>query len=134
MTTDGPVTMLLTLRAKPGKSRELEDLVRRHGRALREAGLVTDLPIRVWRGFDERHPDRAGERAEPAGEPHFVELVQWRDAEASAMAHWDAAVMRIWTPMEQVLASLQRTIVSPLDARDDAMPGAGGDAAAAHDS
>lgn len=101
-----PVMVLVTYKPKPGKEAELEALVRRHGPTMRATGLLGPEGVRTWRVVP-----RAGE-----GEgAYFVELMQWRDAEASGLAHQTPEVMAVWEPMEAALEELIIAPLAPLD-------------------
>ena len=60
---------------------------RRHWPTLREVGLASEKPARWFRGNA-----RDGRR-------RFVELFEWKDGEASGVAHQSPRVMSIWEPM-----------------------------------
>jgi quinol monooxygenase YgiN len=106
-----PVTVLVTYKPKPGKEQELEELVRRHGPMMRATGLLGPDGVRSWRATSKRGH---GEGV------YFVELMQWRDGEASGIAHQTPEVMSVWEPMEALLEEL---IIAPLEALGEALPG-----------
>lgn len=85
-----PVNRLVIYRPKAGKLGELEAIVRRHGAVLRKAGLITDDPVRVYRGTDLRKPD---------AEQFLVESFHWRDGSAADIAHQTPEVMAVWETM-----------------------------------
>jgi len=99
-----PVTMQVTYFPKKGKEKPLRALIAKHGKTLRETGLITDEPVRVWRALDKR-----GHGTESA---YFVEMFQWRDEEASGIAHQTPAVMAVWEPMDAVM---ERMTLAKLD-------------------
>lgn len=98
MPKNDPVTMLVTYRPKKGKERELLALVEKHWPALNKVGLVTPERARIWRSTDIR-----------SGEVAFVELFQWKDEQASTVAHQTPEVMAIWEPMGPILEELKLT-------------------------
>jgi hypothetical protein len=79
--------------------------VEAHWPALDELGLVTKMPVQVWRATDKS-----------SGEVSFVEMFQWRDAEAPQVAHETPEVMAIWEPMVTVLEELKLQIIEPIRA------------------
>lgn len=87
MTSTGPDTVICTFRVIEGKEEEFIALLKLHWPALREVGLVTETPSQVFRG------------REPSGKSYFVEIFEWRDAEAVRTAHELPAVMAVWEPM-----------------------------------
>jgi quinol monooxygenase YgiN len=101
-----PVTVLVTYRPKPGMEEALADLVRRHAPALRSTGLLGPAGARAWRATDKRGH---------GGGSYFVELMQWRDEEASGLAHQTPEVMAVWEPMDAALEQLQITTLEPLE-------------------
>ena len=84
-----PVNRLVIYRPKPGKLAELEAIVKQHGSVLRKVGLITDDPVRVYRGTDLRKPDGA----------FLVESFHWRDGSAADLAHQTPEVMAVWETM-----------------------------------
>jgi hypothetical protein len=77
-------------RPKPGSLAQLEAIVTRHGPVLRQVGLITDDPVRVYRATDLRKPD---------GEPFLIEEFVWRDGAAADIAHQSPEVMAVWETM-----------------------------------
>lgn len=90
-----PVSNIVTYVPKPGCEAELLALVKKHEPALREVGLVTAEPFKVWRAFDIRKHRVA-----------FIEYFQWKNGEASDIAHQTPEVMAVWEPMGPVLEEL----------------------------
>lgn len=97
-----PVSNIVTYVPKPGKEAELLALVKKHEPALRQVGLVTDEPFRVWKAVDVRKERVA-----------FVEYFQWKDGNASDVAHQTPEVMAVWEPMGPVLEELTIYEVEP---------------------
>ncbi|HUL60293.1 MAG TPA: hypothetical protein VLU43_13505 [Anaeromyxobacteraceae bacterium] len=89
-----PVPMLVVYRPRRGKERALHALLRRHGKALRAAGLAGDEPFRLLHCRGKR------------GGVFFVETFAWADATASDRAHEDPAVLAVWSPMEDLLEGM----------------------------
>ncbi|HEY1956525.1 MAG TPA: hypothetical protein VGH28_12965 [Polyangiaceae bacterium] len=90
-----PVPTLVIYHPKKGKAAELRALVKKHEPALRSVGLVTSDPFRVWQAHDKRKDADC-----------FVELMTWRDAEASNLAHQTPEVMAVWETMGPVLEDM----------------------------
>ena len=89
-----PETVICTYKVKPGKAAAFEDLLRKHWPTLRENGLVTSTPPRIFRGMPSSKPgDRHG------AENVYVEIFEWNDAKASGLAHQSPKVMAVWEPM-----------------------------------
>ena len=84
---------MCTYRVKPGKEEEFESLLERHWTVLREAGLATDEPSAVYRGYPEEQ-NELGEKG-----PFFVELITWKSPSGPERAHELPAVAAIWEPM-----------------------------------
>ena len=103
MASSSPVTMLVTYRPKKGKEKELQALVEKHAPALRKVGLITGEPVKVWKATDKR-----------SGSVYFVESFQWRDGEASTVAHQTPEVMAVWEPMGPILEKMELAMIEPL--------------------
>jgi quinol monooxygenase YgiN len=103
MTTTNPVPTLVIYRPKKGKEQELLALVKKHAPALRSVGLITDEPVRAFRAHDKR-----------ADATCFVEMMSWRDGEASALAHQTPEVMAVWEPMGPLLEGMQILQLEPV--------------------
>lgn len=101
-----PVSMLVTYIPKEGAEQQLQALVEKHGATLRKLGLITAEPVRLWKASDKR---RHGESSH-----YFVELFQWRDEEASSLAHQLPEVMAIWEPMGPILQDMKLTRLETL--------------------
>lgn len=67
---------------------EFLGLVAKHGPALRQLGLVTDEPTRVYVG-SEKHIDG----------PLVIEVFQWAGPDAAARAHTHPEVSEVWEAM-----------------------------------
>src|SRR5262245_49872148 len=98
----GPVTMHVTYRAKKGHEAALLALVTQHWPTLRRPGPATTEPARVWRAVDRN------------GNTSFVEIFQWRDAEASNVAHQTPEVMAVWEPMGNVMEGMELAQIEPV--------------------
>jgi hypothetical protein len=101
-----PVNRLVIYRAKPGKLADLETIVKRHGSVLRTAGLITDDPVRIYRGTELRKPEAGA---------FLVEHFRWRDGAASDIAHQTPEVMAVWETMGAHLESMTLTTLEPID-------------------
>jgi hypothetical protein len=98
-----PVTNIVTYVPKKGKEAELLALVKKHEPALRKTGLVTAEPFRVWKALDIRKERTA-----------YIEYFQWKDGNASNVAHQTPEVMSVWEPMGPVLEELTICEVEPV--------------------
>ena len=81
------VTVICTYRVKRGKEKDFEALLKSHVPTLREHGLATDAPSRVYLG------------KEGADAPFYVEIFEWKDEAAKDTAHELPEVLAVWEPM-----------------------------------
>ena len=100
-----PVNRLVIYRPKAGKLAELEAIVKRHGPVLRSLGLITEEPVRVYRGTDLRKPDDGG---------FLVEHFHWRDGSSSDTAHQTPEVMAVWETMGPHLDDMTLITLEPI--------------------
>ena len=98
-----PVTNIVTYVPKQGKEAELLELVKKHEPALRQVGLVTSEPFKLWKAYDIRKQRQL-----------FIEQFVWKDGESSDVAHQTPEVMAVWEPMGPVLEELTICEVEPL--------------------
>lgn len=98
-----PVTVLCTYRPKKGREKEFHALLRRHWPALKRAGLVSKEPPLIWRASDKW-----------SRRVFFVEIFQWKDRQASVIAHQTPGVMAVWNPMDALLEKRELAVISPL--------------------
>ena len=82
-----PVTVICTYRVKPGEEEAFVGLLERHWPTLRECGLVTDEPARVFRGQEQ------------GGATTFNEIFAWKDERSPTTAHETPQIMAVWEPM-----------------------------------
>ncbi|MBI1853438.1 MAG: hypothetical protein HYR85_24125 [Planctomycetes bacterium] len=106
MSKSKPVTMLVTYRPKMGKDKQLLALVKKHWGILDRVGLVTKERAKIWKATDKR-----------SGGVSFVEMFQWKNGEASGIAHQTPEVMAMWEPMGLVLEELQLSMIEPIAPR-----------------
>jgi quinol monooxygenase YgiN len=92
---DAPVTNIVTYVPKAGKEAELLALVKKHEPALRQVGLVTAEPFKVYKAYDIRKKRMT-----------FVEYFQWKDGQSADVAHQTPEVMAVWEPMGPILEEL----------------------------
>ncbi len=71
-------------RPKPGKERQLRQVLKDHLPILRKEGLVTDRPPYLMR----------------SGDGTFVEVFEWKSAAAIEAAHENPEVRKMWTRFE----------------------------------
>ena len=100
---EAPVTNMVTYVPKPGKEAELLELVKKHEPALRQVGLVTSEPFRLWKAYDIRKK-----------RVQFIEYFVWKDGNSSDVAHQTPEIMAVWEPMGPVLEELTICEVEPL--------------------
>ena len=81
------VTVICTYRVKEGKEKDFEALLKGHVKTLREHGLATDTPSRIYLG------------KEGADAPFYVEIFEWKDEAAKDTAHELPEVLAVWEPM-----------------------------------
>jgi quinol monooxygenase YgiN len=74
------VCVIVAYRPKPGKERELLDLVRARVPTLRKEGLVTDRTPTIMRAKDST----------------IIEVSEWKSQEAIEAAHKNANVWAMW--------------------------------------
>jgi quinol monooxygenase YgiN len=98
-----PVTNIVTYVPKKGKEEELLALVKKHEPALRQVGLASPEPFRLWKAFDIRKQRVA-----------IIEYFQWKDGNAANVAHQTPEVMAVWEPMGPVLEELTICHVEPI--------------------
>ena len=103
MPVSRPLTVLCTYRPKKGREKEFHALLRKHWPALNRADLVSKEPPRIWRASDKW-----------SGRVFFVEIFQWKDAQASVTAHKTPGVMAVWKPMDALLEKRELALISPL--------------------
>ena len=90
-----PVTNIVTYVPKKGKEAELLALLKQHEPALRQVGLVTSEPFRLWKAYDIRKKRE-----------QFIEQFVWKDGKASDVAHQTPEIMAVWEPMGPILEDL----------------------------
>ena len=100
---DAPVTNIVTYVPKQGKEAELLALVKKHEKALRKVGLITEEPFRVWKAFDIRK-----QRVQ------YIEYFVWKDGRGSDTAHQTPEVMAVWEPMGPVLEDMTICEAEPI--------------------
>jgi quinol monooxygenase YgiN len=106
MSKTTPVNRLVIYRPKTGKYAELESVLKKHGPVLRQTGLITEEPVRLYRATDLRR------HGEP--EPYFVETFQWKDSAASDAAHQTPEVMAVWETMGPHMEGMTLTTLEPI--------------------
>src|SRR5216117_3401025 len=74
------VIVIIAYRPKPGKERELVDLVRSRVPTLRKEGLVTDREPTIMRARDDT----------------IIEVSEWKSHEAIDAAHKNPNVLAMW--------------------------------------
>src|SRR5687767_11677216 len=102
MPSSKPLINICRYKIKPGKEAEMERLLAAHWPALRDAGLVTDQPARVYRGLPSGRP--GGEHG-AAGV--YVEIMEWKDEKSPGLAHQTPSVMAVWEPMGAICEEME---------------------------
>ncbi len=82
-----PVPVLCIYRIREGKETEFQSFLEKHWPTLHDVGLVSERPARWFRGVAKD------------GLSRYVETFEWKDGEASGVAHRSPQVMSIWEPM-----------------------------------
>jgi hypothetical protein len=96
--------VLCIYRVKQGKEGEFKGLLKKHGPALRSAGLSPDKPPVIWKAESGRKPGVV-----------FVELMQWKDETSAAAAHQMPEVMAVWEPMGNYCDAMEFLDLTPAD-------------------
>jgi len=79
-------TMICCYRPKPGKEKDLLEVLREHEQTLRSQGLVTARPSLTLRAKDGS----------------LVEILEWKSKQAVEDAHTNDAVKRMWNRFNEV--------------------------------
>jgi hypothetical protein len=95
--------MLCLYRVKPGKEDEFRPLLKRHWITLQSAGLATDDPAKLLLGSTKE------------GKLTFIEMFQWKNFEAPAIAHQSPEVMALWQPMGELVDDMEFLALGPVD-------------------
>jgi quinol monooxygenase YgiN len=107
MSESQPVSMLVLYRVKPGHDDTFVELLKKHYPALRDIGLATATPARIYRGESKRPA--------PHGGSTFVETFEWVDEKAAGVAHQTPEVMAVWEPMGPILDGMDLIALHPLE-------------------
>lgn len=78
--------VIVAYKPKPGKERELEQLIKTHIPTLRSEGLVTDRESIIMRAEDGT----------------ILEVFEWKSKEAIESAHANATVQEMWEKYSSV--------------------------------
>ena len=81
------VTAMCIYRVRAGSEKKFRGLLAKHWPTLRRVGLCADVPSTIYQG------------SEGKGEPLFIELLNWKDADGPSHAQEMPAVMAVWEPM-----------------------------------
>lgn len=82
----GPSAVIAVYRPKPGRRRELLEIVAGHPALLRAEGLVTERPFQVWTAADGT----------------VLEIFEWASQAAIGDAHGNPRVMALWERFGEV--------------------------------
>jgi quinol monooxygenase YgiN len=108
-----PVTVICTYKVKPGKGPAFEDVLRNHWPTLLKAGLVTSTPPRMYRGLPSAKPG-----GRHGAENVYVEIYEWKDEAAVALAHQSPQVMAVWEPLGTLCDDMDFPHFEPLSLVD----------------
>ena len=95
--------MLCLYRVKPGKEAEFRPLLQRHWIMLRDLGLATGDPAKLLLGSTKE------------GKLTFIEMFQWKNYEAPALAHQSPEVIGLWGPMGELVEDMEFLALRPVD-------------------
>ena len=73
--------VIAAYRPKPGREKDLEEIVRKHVPLLRKAGLATARPVTLLRSFTDGT---------------LLEIFEWVDVESAQKAHTHPEVSKLW--------------------------------------
>ncbi len=104
MSKSKPVDVLCIYRVKEGQEAAFKKLLKKHGPALKSAGLSGELAPRIWQAESRRK-----------GGAIFVEMMQWKDEKSSGMAHQMPEVMAVWEPMGDLTSEMEFLNLKPAD-------------------
>ena len=105
-----PETVICQYRVKPGKEAAFEKLLAAHRPALEAAGLVTDARTQLFRSKRSAKYDPP-----PEGTPKtYVEIFEWKSAEAASSAHSSPEVMAVWGPMAELCEDMKFPHYEPI--------------------
>jgi hypothetical protein len=99
-----PIDVLCIYRVKKGKEGDFKKLLKKHGPALKKAGLTGSAAPKIWMAQAHREPGTV-----------FVEMMQWKDEEASNKAHQMPEVMAVWEPMDNLTEGMEFLNLQPAD-------------------
>jgi len=91
-----PEIVIAMYRPNEGKDAQLQELLRQHSPALRRLELITERPTMLMRSKNGT----------------YLEILEWRSSDSSALAHKHPEVAKIWEAMGPIatfpaLASLE---------------------------
>ena len=104
MAKSQPQDVLCVYRVKAGKEADFKKLLKKHGPALKSAGLASDQAPKIWKAESGRKPGII-----------YVEQMQWKDEHASAAAHQMPEVMAVWEPMGSHCDAMEFLHLKPAD-------------------
>lgn len=81
-------------RVKAGGEEKFKDVLRRHTTTLQSLGLITERPVEVFLGAEQKVEG-----------PYFVEIFEWVDPQASRLAHTHPQVTALWEAMGELCES-----------------------------
>lgn len=102
MESSSPVSVLCIYRVREDQSDAFMPLLEKHWSTLDSVGLVSEQPARWYRG-----EDKDKRRC-------FIEMFEWKNAEAPNVAHQMPEVMAIWEPMGALVDDMEFIDIEPL--------------------
>jgi hypothetical protein len=95
MSESSAVRVLCIYRVKDGKESAFRPLLEKHWSTLNGIGLVTSEPAQWFLSRDKNK------------RTCFVEIFEWKDADAPQTAHELPEVMAIWEPMGELVDDME---------------------------
>jgi quinol monooxygenase YgiN len=97
MSNSKPVGVTVIYRVKQGKEADFTKLIKKHAPALKASGLITPEPVRLMQAKNVRNEKSIV----------FIETFQWKDDQASNVAHQTPEIISVWEPMGPLLENLE---------------------------
>ncbi|MCZ6785570.1 MAG: hypothetical protein O7E54_00250 [Planctomycetota bacterium] len=108
--SEQPETVICNYQVKSGHEAEFEALLSTHWPALHDAGLTTDTPPLIFRGRASGKPD-----GRHGAEGRYVEIFEWKHADAAGIAHQTPEIMAVWEPMGAICSDMDFPHFDPID-------------------
>ena len=102
MTGSKPVSVLCIYRIEQANEKGFLELLAKHWPTLDEAGLVSPVPAKIYKASDK------------SGNLSLIEMFEWKDENASGVAHQTPEIMRIWEPMGALAKDMEFLHIEPV--------------------